>query len=263
MHLPDVNGSIDQSDFFFFTACDSQYFDQFAPSLINSILKNTKSGIHLHVYNITDAQRRWNSVPGVSITSETVAQGDFGPAAVLLSNDTSDLGQNRLRRSQNAMEKGQDSDLAQRIMKTYFACARFVRLAELCPDVPCLAIDIDAIVRRTPTAPLPGADFYLHRIQGKRARYLAGALWLCPTETTKRFLGDYADQLRQYIERDEIYWGLDQDLLEIVVPKYNHGNLSIDVIDWNMSLDSSIWTAKGTRKNLEIFISEQQRYSSL
>lgn len=261
MFLPDIQGSCDQSNFFFYAACDSDYFDQFAPALIQSALHNTPYGVHLHVYNATDHQRALCDRPRVSLTTEIVNLRDFQSAVTHLTSDLSESGKDRLRRTQNAMDKGRDRDLLERMMKTYFACARFIRLNEIVADGPVLAIDIDAVVRKSPDLPSTDRDFFIHRIEGRRARYLAGGLWLWMTDPTKKFLSEYANALRRMIERDEIYWGMDQDVLDPIVPKYNHGQLPMSLIDWNMRPESAIWTAKGTRKDLEIFVKEQMKYS--
>jgi hypothetical protein len=158
------------------------------------------------------------------------------------------------------MIKGGDATLQERIKKTYYACARFVRLAELFQAGPVLALDIDAVVRKPWTTLSAHHDFYLHHIAGRKARYLAGGLWINPSNFSKKFLKEYRDQLITYLTNDYIYWGLDQDLLEPIVPQYNHGQLPISYIDWNMHPDSYIWTAKGTRKDLVAFVSEQQKY---
>lgn len=261
MLLPDIQGSCKQSNFFFYTACDSDYFDQFAPALICSILRNTPYGVHLHVYNATYQQIEFCQQPRVSMTREIIDKESFQPAADRLFFDISDAGSDRLRRTKTAMEKGGDQDLQERMMRTYFACARFIRLAEIFDEIATLAIDVDAIVRRAPDTLNIERDFYIHRIEGRRARYLAGGLWLWPANGTRQFLQEYAARLQTMIEQDEIYWGMDQDVLDPIVPRYNHGHLPLSLIDWNMQPNSEIWTAKGTRKDLEVFVREQMLYS--
>jgi hypothetical protein len=93
------------------------------------------------------------------------------------------------------MTKGRDASLQERIKKTYYACARFVRLAELFYAGPVLALDVDAVVRQSlPVLPI-NHDFYLHHITGRKARYLAGGLWINPTEFSRNFLKEYCEQL--------------------------------------------------------------------
>jgi hypothetical protein len=159
------------------------------------------------------------------------------------------------------MGKGKDTSIQQRIQRTYFASARFIRLQQLIrPDSRVFAIDIDAIVR----ADLPmldnSRDFFIHYISGKRARYLAGGLYLTGNSRGYDFVKEYATVLKTNIETDNLYWGIDQDVLTNLVPRYRWSNLPMEYIDWNMQPHSYIWTAKGTRKDLEVFVNEKQKY---
>jgi hypothetical protein len=165
-------------------------------------------------------------------------------------------------RTLNAMGKGRDANVLERMQKTYYACTRFIRLAQLFQSTPALCADVDAIVRKSIPMLETTCDFYIHRITGKKARFLAGGLFLNPTDQTRKFLQEYADQLTSYIQQDYVYWGLDQDLLDPIVPKYNFGQLPISYIDWDMRDSSYIWTAKGTRKELSTFVNEKKKYSS-
>jgi hypothetical protein len=58
----------------------------------------------------------------------------------------------------------------------------------------------------------------------------------------------------------ELYWFLDQLILDQIVPKYRKGLLPMSYIDWAMKPESPIWSAKGPRKELDIFKKEQQKY---
>jgi hypothetical protein len=167
------------------------------------------------------------------------------------------------RRIHTAMKKGGDINVQQRIQRTYFACARFIRLSQLIrPTDTVFAMDIDAVVRKTVPKLSNLKDFYIHHIDGKKARYLAGGMFFPGTNSGYAFLKQYADVLKQNILHDTLYWGIDQDVLDTIVPQYRWGQLSEDYIDWNMLDRSYIWTAKGTRKNLEIFINEQKKYTA-
>ena len=138
---------------------------------------------------------------------------------------------------------------------TYYACARFIRLADIF-DGAVFACDIDAVVRK-PIPKLKKQDFYLHQIFGSKARFLAGGLYL----NNDVFLKQYTNDLWDNIEQDRLYWSIDQDLLDPCVPQYNYGQLPMELIDWEMRTDSVIWTAKGTRKDLAVFKQEQTKYA--
>ena len=264
MILPTVHGAIPQVDFLIYSACDAGYFDEFARSLVNSIQTNSADHLHLHIFNPRPDQLEYcASQTRLSVSYEHVDPSAFDAAAAFWNRPlTDDLSKSRLERTRNAMKKGQDRDLHHRMQKTYYACARFIRLAELAPATPFMSMDVDAVVR----APLPRLsqdhDFYLHKITGAKARILAGGMYVHTQGRSQQFLNEYAQALRTNLEKDCIYWGLDQDVLDQIVPRYNSGHLPITMIDWDMRPDSCIWTAKGTRKDLPRFIAEQKKYSS-
>jgi hypothetical protein len=262
MQLPKLQGNFDQQDFFIYAACDAAYFDQFGTAFVNSIRANDNCGIHIHLFNpktehIDFCQRR-----GVTVTWEHVPKTLFVSATQRWHPPpTAEPELTRYTRTQNAMSKGGDLGLSDRMQKTYYACARFIRLAELWNQKTVLAVDIDAVVRKPIISPGTEYNFYLHHITGKKARYLAGGLWLNNSQASQQFLREYANQLISWFDKDYVYWGLDQDLLDPLVPQYNHGQLPMSYIDWNMHPDSAIWTAKGTRKDLAVFVNECRRYN--
>ena len=264
MILPPLLGNLTQQNFFIYTACDVEYFDEFGPTLINSVLKNTTHGIHLHLYNPRPDQVAYcRSLDRVSVTYEDAPIEMFQVAADRWHNVPADPElADRRKRILTAMSKSNDTSIQQRIQRTYFASARFIRLSQLIrPTTRVFAIDSDAIVRRPVPELSDQQDFYIHYISGKRARFLAGGLYLTSTNGYD-FLKEYAGILKTNIGNDNLYWGIDQDVLTDLVPQYRWGDLPMDYIDWEMQERSYIWTAKGTRKNLEVFVNEKNRYKS-
>jgi len=261
MKLPPIQGTCDHTDFFIYAACDQVYFNEFGSAFVNSIRANTNYNIHVHLFNPTPEQIDYCQRRGVGVTWEHVHQTLFVSAAqrwsVVPANEPA---RTHYDRTLNAMSKGQDSSILERMQKTYYACARFIRLAEIYQHQTCLSIDIDAVVRRPVPFLTSGPDFYIHHISGKRARYLAGGIWLNNSARCQQFLQLYADKLRASFEQDYVYWSLDQDVLDPIVPQFNHAQLPAEYIDWNMQDNSYIWTAKGTRKNLAVFVNEQKKY---
>jgi hypothetical protein len=264
MIIPSLQGTCTQQNFFIYAACDQKYFEEFGKEFIHSIQQNARMGVHMHVFNPTDQQIAFcNASAGVSMTYEHVPVDLFQAAADKWNCvPVAEPLKSQYDRTLNAMGKGRDANIRERMQKTYFACVRFIRLAQLFQSTPALCVDVDAVVRK-PILNLGTAhDFFIHRITGKKARFLAGGLYLNPTDRTRQFLQQYADQLTRYINQDYIYWGLDQDLLDPIVPQYNFGQLPISYIDWDMRDSSCIWTAKGTRKELATFVNEKKKYSS-
>jgi hypothetical protein len=103
------------------------------------------------------------------------------------------------------------------------------------------------------------ADFYLYE-KPKDGTHLAGAILFNGHPGSHKFLQQYGQAMREAIERNDIYWFLDQVVLDQLVPKFNKGLLPMSYIDWAMRPESAIWSAKGKRKELEIFRQEQNRY---
>jgi len=260
MILPPLQGSLNQDKFFVYAAADTLYFDTHAKPLINSILVNTPDiGCHIHIYNPRQDQIDFCNRPGVSCTYETVAPVEFDPVTRYWTNRTSFAND----RQRQMFKKGQTLgtiELSKLIKQTYYACVRFIRLAEILqPDQRCLALDVDGLVRKPFTHELGDADFYLYR-KPKDGTHLAGALLFNGKSGTNNFLHQYANDLRKNINEDELYWFLDQLILDQHVPKHNVGLLPMSYIDWAMRDDSSIWSAKGKRKELDLFKQEQGKY---
>jgi hypothetical protein len=265
MNLPTLQGNLDQPGFFIYAAGDTDYFRDFGPALIRSVQTNTAHGLHLHLYNPTAEQVQYcRSQDRVSVTFESVPPDLFDQAAApWLTMPADPVLQDRYRRIHTAMKKGGDASVQQRIQRTYFACARFIRLAQLVkPTDSLFAMDIDAVVRKSVPELSNLQDFYIHHIDGKKARYLAGGMYFPRTNRGYEFLQQYADVLKQHIQQDRLYWGVDQDALDDIVPRYRWGQLPEAYIDWEMQQRSFVWTAKGTRKNLEVFVNEQKRYTA-
>lgn len=259
MILPTIQGKLDCTDFFIFAACDEKYFDEFAIPLIKSIQHNSGNQIHLHIFNPRGDQLEFCQQHNVSFTFENITRDQFKQAEQRWKVvPTNALELDQYNRVITAMAKSSDSSLIHRIEKTYYACARFIRLSEiLTENCSVFAIDIDAIVRKQVPVLSTKPDLFIHRIEGKKARFLAGGMYI----NNLKFLQDYATILKEKINNDYLYWGLDQDLLENIVSQYKFDRLPISLIDWEMRDSSYIWTAKGKRKDLKIFTDEQKKYA--
>jgi hypothetical protein len=261
MILPQLNGTLNQNKFFIYAAADSVYFDLHARPLINSILANTPEyGVHIHIYNPRPDQIDFcQARTGVTCTYEQPSEVEFQHAT--------DYWMTRRQfendRQQQMFKKGQTrgrQELSTLIRQTYYACTRFVRLAELLqPGQRCLSIDVDGIVRGQFNDQLGAKDFYLYE-KPKDGTHLAGAVLFNGTAGAHEFLQEYANSLRASIGKHDLYWFLDQVLLDQLVPKYHKGLLPMSYIDWAMRTESAIWSAKGKRKELDVFKQEQGKY---
>ena len=259
--MPPLHGKLDQSRFFIFAAADTVYFDTHARALIRSVRANTPDlGCHIHIYNPRQDQIDFYNQPQVSCTYEYLDDAEFARITAYWQT-RADFTNDRQRQQ---FKKGQTLGapaLNQLIKQTYYACARFARLAEiLALGQRCLAIDVDGLVRSTFDNALGSADFYLYQ-KPKDGTHLAGAMLFNGTAGSSAFLQHYAHQLRDSIEQNDLYWFLDQFILDQLVPHYRTGLLPMSYIDWAMKPDSAIWSAKGKRKELDIFKHEQGKYS--
>lgn len=256
MIIPNLTGTLQHNSFFIYGACDEHYFDEFGKTLINSLLKNSNNNIHLHLFNPRADQIAYCMSKGISYSHEQAPLSLFEDAAKYWSQPLNDFDTLRLTRIRKSMEKGGDKTIVERLQKTYFACARFIRLQQLLTHpTPVLSIDVDAVVRKNIPILSDTPDLYIH----KNSQFLAGGIYLTGKSN---FLDEYTKVLIKHIENDYLYWSLDQDVLDTVVPNYNYQELPKAYIDWFMQPESFIWTAKGKRKDMPIFKNEQKKYSS-
>jgi hypothetical protein len=266
MKLPPLQGTLDQPGFFIYAAADATYFDEYAVPLINSVIKNTPHGIHIHIYNPRPDQiERCQNTPKVSVTWETFDETLFKSALKFWTR--SDLPDPYLARRNRMLgtkvvnkNLPLEENLAVWLKKTYYACVRFIRLAELVKQPRSfLAIDVDGIVRSSFQYEFDdNKDFYLH--VKEKGGHLAGVLLGTRNPRSVEFIQRLANDISREFEQDNIYWFLDQYCLDNLVDQYNKGYLPLSYIDWHMKPESAIWSAKGRRKELAVFKQEQDRY---
>lgn len=258
MIIPIIAGTFPQSNEFIFAAADSIYFEEHGKALINSVLQNTNYSIHVHLYNPTVEQIEWCARPKVTATYEYINTDSFSYIAMTLLNKSAFEN----HRVKQMVDKGKlygINHMIQIVEKSYYACARFIRLPEIINHrSTCLAIDVDGIVREQFSMELPDDhDLYLYRKAS--GEHLAGAMLF--NYNSMDFFHEYAAVLRENIVNDNLYWFLDQVVLDELLKKYEYGLLPLGYIDWEMNDDSHIWSAKGKRKHSIKFMYEQSLYT--
>lgn len=261
MNIPPLQGNLDQPGFFLYAVADSVYFDLHARPLINSIQTNTpEHGAHVHIYDPRPDQIEFcRSRPGVSCTFEHTDPAEFQRVTDLWLH-RGDCGNERQRQMHKKGQKQGQQELLKLIKATYYACMRFTRLAQLLrPGQRCLELDVDGLVRAPFKTELGQDDFYLYE-KPKDGTHLAGAILFNGKAGSHEFLQAYGQAIRTAIEADDIYWFLDQVILDQLVPHYRKGLLPMSYIDWAMRPESAIWSAKGPRKELAVFKQEQLKY---
>jgi hypothetical protein len=263
MHLPEFNGTSPTADFFIYTACDSVYFDNFATALLNSIQHNSGNAVHLHIFNPRpDQLDLCFARKNLTVTWETAPLSLFSNASLLWKDTpTEEPMASQHRRTLSAMTKGHDTTIVERMQKIYFACARFIRLQSIFTTSSAVfSIDVDAVVRKTIDVDTTDRNILIHRVTGKNPRFLAGGIYFNNSAQSLQILSDYSTRLIASLTADYLYWGLDQDLLNLAIPADQYVQLPKHYIDWDMSDSSAVWTAKGTRKDSAKFIAERNRY---
>jgi len=261
MQLPPLQGNLDQPGFFLYAVADSVYFDIHARPLINSITTNTpQHGVHIHIYDPAPGQVEFcRSRPGVSCTFENTDPVEF-QKAVQAWHARADFANDRQRQMHKKGQRQSPAEFEKLVRATYYACMRFVRLAQLLrPGQRCLELDVDGLVRAPFETNLGDEDLYLYE-KTKDGTHLAGAILFNGKAGTHEFVQEYGKAIRMAIEANDIYWFLDQVVLDQIVPRYRKGLLPMSYIDWAMREDSAIWSAKGPRKELDVFKQEQAKY---
>lgn len=261
MLLPPIQGSLSQDRFFIYAAADSVYFDLHARPLIQSIIANAPEyGVHIHIYDPRPDQIEFCNTHKVSCTYEYLDDQEFDRVLDYWQTRTTYANERQAQMGKKGRTFG-PAELKKLIKQTYYACVRFVRLAEVLQSGQrCLSIDVDGLVRGSFNVDLGTEDFYLYE-KPKDGTHLAGAVLFNGQPQSNVFLQEYARELKTNIEQNELYWFLDQLILDQLVPKYRKGLLPMSYIDWAMRPDSSIWSAKGKRKELDIFKQEQRKYA--
>lgn len=259
--MPPLEGKLAQDKFFLYAAADPVYFDIHARPLIRSVRANTPDyGVHIHIYNPRPDQIDFCNQAGVSCTYEHLDQINWAEIAQYWINRTVFENPRQQQMSKKARVGG-SVEAEKLIRQTYYACARFVRLAQVLQlGQRCLAIDVDGLVRGPFGHDLGQSDFYLYE-KPKDGTHLAGAVLFNGRPRSHDFLQHYAGDLKSSIEKNDLYWFLDQVILDRLVPLYRKGLLPMSYIDWAMRSESAIWSAKGKRKELDIFKNEQRKYS--
>lgn len=207
------------ADLVVMAGCDSIYFHRFGDALANSLAKTCRRVLlHFHVVDADDGilvrlEQMRERLPGLPIrlTSEPV------PAT-----------------------------LPPDLRRTYFACARFLRLPDVLADYqrPVLMLDVDMVVLKD-VAPLveqlrqEGADLAL--IHGEPRDpwccLWADVILAAPTERTF----DYLAMVRNYILHfmPSAAWFLDQIALFAVRANGFDGRCGMKMLEWPMDIQNS------------------------
>jgi hypothetical protein len=140
---------------------------------------------------------------------------------------------------------------------TYYACARFCRLAEAAAThaAPILALDADALVRRDLIpllARIPHVGLACSPLTVPWNRHPAGFLLLAPSAEAGRFLADAALLIGDSLGRGRRLWFLDQWALLLAAARHPRALRRLPwrcVYDTDFRETSWIWQANDDRKS--------------
>lgn len=211
---------------FFYFAADSKYFDLYGKALALSLIRYADwAKVHVHLYNPTDDQKDWCNKKNVSFTEELV-------------------------------------DVTHKEFNTLCACIRFIRIPQIfAPSANIISFDCDVIANNAiPFAAFQEATDTSKITIRKGGKSLASAISFGPDD----FRNVYSGRLMDSFSKDNIYWFLDQDILDAMMIESPLPQLSSIWTSTKMTPDRMIFTAKGERKNNnEQYVNLLNYYNSL
>jgi hypothetical protein len=167
------------------------------------------SKIHVHFYNQTIEQKDWCERKNISYSNDII-----------------------------------DRDNPE--FRTLCACIRFIRIPEIFEQsARIIAFDCDVIAKNIIPKEKFIEDTKVSKVTLRKGnRSLASAI----TFGNDNFRNDFRDRLLKNFEIDNIYWFLDQDVLDEMLQEEKVATMRSDWGGTKMLDGQMIWTAKGDRK---------------
>ena len=267
MNIPQLYGNFPDDDIVFFVAADEKYFNLYGKNLISSIKQNFDHSIHFHLYNPSDDTKSFCKNNQIYFSYEYFDENSVENAFEIYQEPIMDT---ELARRRSKMIKIGDPILKIRneLIRTYYACARFVRLHELLTNPTYVVmLDTDSLVRKPFTLPSKQYDIHIFEKKHKKhvsyTQHLASTIFYTGTEGSFKLIRDHANLILEEFKKDTFYWFLDQETLDIVIQKYKKNPLAKYFVDFDMEEYSFIWCAKGKRKSQQVWIDESSRYDKI
>jgi hypothetical protein len=265
LKLPLFEGNFPDADVCFYVAADENYFNQHAKPLIASIRQYFSYPIHFHLYNPSDASKNWCAVNNISYSYEFVDIKIVDPAFEIYRNIPDDL--ELCRRRSKMIKFGENVEkIRNELIKTYYACTRFVRLSELLKKPTyIIMLDADSLIRNHFHLLSRDYDIHIyeknHKKHVKYTQHLASTIFYTGTQGSYDLIQDHSRLILEEYRKDTLYWFLDQETLDLSIQRYSKNSLALNFVDFDMKEYSSIWCAKGPRKNLPVWLEEIKKYS--
>jgi hypothetical protein len=264
MKIPALQGSPPKENRIVYTSADDVYFNLYAKPLINSVKQHLEFPIFVHLYNPSDDTREWCEKNSVNYSYELFDE------SILIETynrwKVDQLSEDDQRKKSHMVKDPTDLDrLKNEIKRTYFACTRFIRLAELLSKPTyVIMLDTDSIVRKNFVLPNDAVDIHIFEKKHKKhvpyTQHLASTIFYTGTDNSFKLINDHAELIRQEYERDALYWFLDQDTLDVAIQSCRKRPLDKSLVDFEMNQNSPIWCAKGPRKFQPVYLNEIKKY---
>jgi hypothetical protein len=264
LKLPPLLGEFPQTDVCFYVAADETYFNQHAKPLIVSIKRHFSYPIHFHLYTPSDESKNWCEVNDISYSYEVVDVKIVNPAFEIYRNLTDDI--ELSRRRSKMIKLGENVEkIRNELLKTYYACTRFVRLSELlAKPTYVIMLDTDSLIRNHFDLLSKDCDIHIyektHKKHVKYVQHLASTIFYTGTQGSYDLIQDHARLILEEYNKDTLYWFLDQETLDVAIQKYSKKPLDLNFVDFDMKQNSSIWCAKGPRKQFPVWLAEVKNF---
>ncbi len=262
--IPELHGKMVETNTVVFTAADENYFNQYAKHLINSAKRHLNFPIHIHLYNPSEESLKWCEDNNVSVSYEYFDVSSLQPTfdRWVIEQTTED----DIRKKNHMIKDPKDHDrLKNEILKTYYACTRFIRLSQLVKTPTyIIMLDTDSIIRKSFTLPDASVDIHIFEKKHKKhvpyTQHLASTIFYTGTKDSLNLINDHATAILDVYSNDALYWFLDQETLDVVIQKYKKKPLDLTLVDFDMKDASPIWCAKGPRKFKDLYLQEIKKY---
>lgn len=222
MLLKNISGNTNLKGKFFYFAADNLYFNEYGKALISSLKKYAPwANIHCHLYNPKKLDLFWCNVNRVTTTYEKI-------------------------------------DANRKEFKALCACIRFVRIPEIFNNrSKIISLDCDMIAIKN----IPECDFDKDTDVSRTVIRKSGY----PIASSVSFGNDrarkiFSNRLRKEIENDNIYWYLDQHILETMVKEQIFQTMENKWSNYNLNEEGFMWAAKGDRKFSKAYIKETSKF---
>jgi len=267
MLMSPLLGNLPETDKVFYIAADENYFNDYGKPLISSIRKHFTEHIHFHLYNPSEDTLNFCATNSVSYSYEYFNHQSIDNAFQIYKNLNEDEELNR-RRSKMIKLGENVEKIRSELVRTYYACARFIRLDQLLSKPTYVVmLDTDSLVRRKFSLPQEQYDIHIfektHKKHVDYVQHLASTVFYTGTVASRRLIKDHARLILEEFEKDTLYWFLDQETLDIVIQKYRKKSLPQEFVDFDLQEFSYIWCAKGPRKNLAVWRNEISKFQDL